>query len=341
MTFRDPWLLALALVLPAIAVLRLRRRGRSRPAVVFANTAGLRAAGSGLRARLASVVPPCLRILAGVALAVALARPQVGRAETRILSEGIDIVIAVDRSASMLAEDMTGDGEGGEGRRSRLEAARDVIASFIGGRDSDRIGLVLFAGHAFTQCPLTLDYGILRGFVRLLTCVEPGSPDDGTAIGEGLATAVARLVEARGKSRVVILLTDGRNNRGEIDPGRAADLAAASGIRVYAIGVGTRGKAPFPVVDRFGRRGYTWAPVDIDEETLSTIATRTGGRSFRATDLEALKAIWSEIDRLERTERETPRYLEYEELCGLPLGAAVVLLVLEVVLGGTVFRRLP
>jgi Ca-activated chloride channel family protein len=227
-----------------------------------------------------------MRTLGLCALVVAAARPQTGITSENVLTEGIDIVLVVDISSSMLAEDL---------EPNRLEAAKAVAAGFVGGRRNDRISLVAFAGEAFTQAPLTLDYGVVTS---LLAELDPGMIEDGTAVGMGLATAVKRLEASEAASKVVILLTDGRSNRGEIGPITAARAAQALGIRVYTIGAGSQGTARVPVSDPLRGRVYATMRVDIDEETLGEVATITGGRYFRATDADALGQIYAELDRL-------------------------------------------
>ncbi len=270
-----------------------------------------------------------LRVLALATLIVAFARPQSGISGEDVITEGIDIILALDISSSMLAEDLT---------PNRVGAAKQVAADFVGGRRNDRIGLVIFAGEAYTQVPLTLDYGVVSD---LLGELQVGMIEDGTAIGMGLATAVKRLEGSDAESKVVILLTDGRNNRGEVDPVTAAQMAQAFDIRVYAIGAGTRGEAPIPVSDpMFGRR-YVRMPVDIDEDALREVATLTGGQYFRATDRESLESIYREIDELETTEIEVQHYTRYGELFHYPLVFGLLLVVLEVGLGNTVLRKIP
>ncbi len=271
-----------------------------------------------------------LRALALATLIVAFARPQTGVSGEEVLTEGIDIVLALDLSSSMLAEDLT---------PTRVEAVKQVAASFVEGRRNDRIGLVVFAGQAFTQAPLTLDYNVL---MSLLSELEVGMiAEDGTAIGMGLATAVKRLQESDAESKVVILLTDGRNNRGEIDPVTAAQMAQALDIKVYSIGAGTRGDAPITIDDpTFGRRRMRMR-VDVDEPTLRAVAEQTGGRFFRATDRQSLEEIYREIDELETTEVEVEHYTHYGELFHYPLALGLLLVVLEVGLGNTVLRKIP
>jgi len=270
-----------------------------------------------------------MRVLALAAFIVAFARPQTGVTGEDVFTEGIDIVLALDISSSMLAEDL---------EPNRIEAAKAVAANFVRGRRNDRVGLVVFAGEAFTQAPLTLDYDVIA---TLLGELQVGMIEDGTAIGMGLATAVKRLEESEAESKVVVLLTDGRNNRGEIDPSTAAQMAQALGVRVYTIGAGTRGTARIPVDDPvFGRR-YVPMRVELDDEVLEETARLTGGRYFRATDTESLQNIYAEIDELERTEIEVEQFTRYGELFHIPLGVGLGLVVLELALGGTVLRKIP
>ena len=270
-----------------------------------------------------------LRNLAIIALIIAFARPQTGVTAENVTTDGIDIVMALDLSTSMLAEDL---------EPNRIEAAKEVATDFVRGRRNDRIGLVVFAGNAFTQAPLTLDYEMVS---TVLNELETGIIEDGTAIGMGLATAVKRLQDSEASSKVIVLLTDGRNNRGEIDPVTAAQMAQALDIRIYAIGAGTQGVARVPVDDPlFGRR-YAQMRVDIDEATLQETATLTGGRYFRATDRESLEQIYAEIDELETTEIEVEQFTRYGELFPIPLLVGLVLLLLEVCLARTVMRKIP
>ena len=270
-----------------------------------------------------------LRSLGLAALIVAFARPQTGVTAENVTTEGVDIVLALDLSSSMLAEDLD---------PNRIEAAKAVAADFVAGRRNDRIGLVVFAGDAFTQVPLTLDHGIVTAVLGEL---ETGVIEDGTAIGMGLATAVKRLQGSSAESKVVVLLTDGRNNRGEIDPVTAAQMAAALGVRIYAVGAGAEGVARVPVDDPlFGRR-YAQMRVDVDEPTLRETADLTGGRYFRATDRASLEEIYAEIDALETTEMEVEQFTRYGELFHVPLAAGLALLVLEMTLARTVLRKIP
>ena len=270
-----------------------------------------------------------LRNLALIALIVAFARPQTGVTAENVTTDGIDIVMALDLSTSMLAEDL---------EPNRIEATKQVATDFVRGRRNDRIGLVVFAGNAFTQAPLTLDYGMVS---TVLSELETGIIEDGTAIGMGLATAVKRLQDSDASSKVIVLLTDGRNNRGEIDPVTAAQMAQALDIRIYAIGAGTQGVARVPVDDPlFGRR-YAQMRVDIDETTLQETAALTGGRYFRATDRESLEQIYTEIDELEKTELEVEQFTRYGELFHIPLLLGLTLLLLEACLARTVMRKIP
>lgn len=268
------------------------------------------------------------RILTVILLIVALARPQSTSRGENVSTEGIDIVLATDISGSMLAEDF---------RPNRIEAAKKVAIDFIEGRPTDRIGLVVFAGESFTQCPLTLDHPVV---VNLLKEVKSGMIADGTAIGMGLATAVSRLKESKAKSRVIILLTDGVNNRGSIDPLTAAGIAQSFGLRVYTIGVGTVGVAPYPVQTPFGVQ-YQNMQVEIDEALLQKIADQTGGKYFRATDNRKLKAIYEEIDRLEKTKIEVTQFRRHKEEFYSAATVAGIFLLLEVFLAQTVFRKVP
>lgn len=272
-----------------------------------------------------------LRLLALALIIVALARPQSGHTEEEVTTEGIDIVLSLDISGSMLAEDFK--------PRNRVEAAKLVAEQFITGRRSDRIGMVVFSARSFTQCPLTLDYGVLINFLKK---VEVGMiKEDGTAIGLGLATAVDRLRNSKAKSKVIILLTDGRNNAGEIDPLTAARVAQAFNVRIYTVGVGTRGEAMYPVQDPFFGKRYVRMPVDIDEETLTQIADLTDGQYFRATDRQSLEKIFAEIDKLEKTKIEVKQFTRYRELFVGWLVAALGLVFVETVLANTKFRKIP
>ena len=286
MKFANPYLLwLLALVVPMVAYY-IYRTLQGGAAIRISSVAGARKAPRTLRYWLRHA-PFVLRVAAVAALIVALARPQDVEEQSRTNAEGIDIMLAIDISSSMLARDFTPD---------RLTAAKEVAGEFIADRYGDRIGLAVFAGESFTQSPLTTDKGSLQ---TLLARLRSGVIEDGTAIGNGLATAINRLRESEAKSKVIILLTDGVNNRGEIAPLMAAGIAADMGIKVYTIGVGTRGKAPYPAIDMFGEMTFQMMDVEIDEDTLTKIAEQTCGKYFRATDKQKLKAIYDEINELE------------------------------------------
>ncbi len=328
--FANPWLLLCLALLPVLILLYARWMQRSRRAVRYSDLATLVKVNS----RWASVkqhLPFALRIAALVLMIIALARPRSGVVFEDVTSEGVDIVLTMDVSTSMLAEDL-------RPGANRLDVARQVVDQFIAGRRHDRIGLVAFAAKAITRCPLTLDYRVLASQVELL---KIGSIEDGTAIGVALASSVNRLLESKARSRVIILLTDGVNNRGEIDPITAAQVARAKGVKVYTIGAGTRGTARVPVRDQFGRVRYVDQKVEIDEQTLTEIATVTGGQYYRATDAGELDRIYREIDSLEKTEIEVREYTRYHELFALFLLPGLALFVLELVLGATILKTIP
>ena len=327
--FADPYLLLLLALPPLLVFLYLRRARKKGAALRYSSLGLVREAASRSSARLRHL-PFALRTLGLVLLIVAFARPQSGVSGEEILTEGIDILMVLDLSSSMLAEDL---------KPNRVEAAKEVAAEFVSGRRNDRIGLIVFAGLSFTQVPLTLDYDVL---LKFLSEVQVGQIEDGTAIGMGLATAVKRLRFSDAESKVVVLVTDGRNNSGEIDPLTAAQLAQTFGLRVYSIGVGTRGVAPYPVRDPLtGQRRYIQRQVDIDEDTLTKVAESTGGRYFRATDRQSLGTVYREIDQLEKTEITVEEYTRYGELFPLPLALGLLLLLFEVGLSQTALRKVP
>jgi Ca-activated chloride channel family protein len=326
-SFANPAFLWLLLLIPAGAVYWWWRRRAMITTVQFSSLKAFEGAPRSLRERLKHI-PLALRFLVVACLIVALARPQSVSSRENLSTEGIDIVLVLDISGSMLAEDFT---------PNRLVAAKKVADEFVEGRTNDRIGLVIFSAESFTQCPLTLDYPVLK---NLLGEVKNGMIADGTAIGLALANGVNRLKDSKAKSKVVILLTDGVNNRGEIDPITAAKIAATYGIRVYTVGVGAQGMAPFPVQTPFGIRRQMMQ-VDLDEKTLVAVASMTGGKYFRATDNEKLKAIYQEIDKLERTKIEVTAYRKYTELFPQWLMAGTFLLLAEIGLGATVLRKVP
>ena len=328
MNFASPYYLWLLAALPLLAgwyIWQLRRGGA---AIRISSIAGAAGAPKTVRYWLQHL-PFVLRIAALGLLIVALARPQGIEENARTNTEGIDIVLAIDVSGSMLARDFKPD---------RITAAKEVAGDFIADRRGDRLGLVVFAGEAFTQSPLTTDQSTLQ---TLLGRIRSGLIEDGTAIGNGLATAINRLRESEAKSKVIILLTDGVNNRGEIAPLTAAEIAKAQGIRVYTIGVGTQGMAPYPAVDMFGNMTFVQQKVEIDEKTLREIASLTGGRYFRATDKAKLKAIYDEINQLEKSKIERYEHITYHELYLAWLLAALALLLAEFLLTHLVLKRIP
>ncbi|MGH7664750.1 MAG: VWA domain-containing protein [Gemmatimonadaceae bacterium] len=309
-----PWMLLFLLLLP----LWWWWRSRHRPAAITFSRAGTLARGP-RAGRMAPKVMFLLRNLMLAAVVVALARPRTGASAETVTSEGINIVIVMDLSSSMLAQDFQ--------PQNRLEVAKEKVRQFIAQRRSDRIGVVAFAGEALTQVPLTTDYPVVDAAVSNLSA---GQLEDGTAIGTAIATAANRLRNAPGNSRVMVLLTDGENNRGAIDPRTAARAAAEFDIRIYTIGVGTEGMAPVPVGRGiFGLR-YENRPVRIDEDLLRDVAEITDGRYFRARDAAALQAIYQQIDRLERVPVRTRSYVRYTEQYTIPLTFALVALVLEI-----------
>ncbi len=328
MHFASPyylWLLALIVPMIAYYVWRVRQGGA---AIQISTVEGVLRAPKSVRYYLRHL-PFVLRTAAYALLVVALARPQGIEQNVRTSTEGIDIMLSIDVSGSMLARDFKPD---------RITAAKEVAASFISDRVGDRLGLVVFAGEAFTQSPLTTDQSTLQ---TLLTRIRSGLIEDGTAIGNGLATAINRLRESEAKSKVIILLTDGINNRGEIAPMTAAEIARAQGIRVYTIGVGSRGTAPYPAVDMFGNMTFINQKVEIDEKTLTEIARLTGGRYFRATDKEKLQAIYDEINQLEKSRVEVTERITYHELFLGWVLAALALLTAELLLSNLVLKRIP
>ena len=273
-------------------------------------------------------IPFLLRTAALALIVIAIARPRSSEQIEKVDTEGIDIILAMDVSTSMLARDLTPD---------RINASKDIAIEFISQRPSDRMGIVVFAGESFTQCPLTTDRATL---INLMKEVQTDLIEDGTAIGNGLATAVARMKDSDAKSRVVILLTDGVNNRGEISPQMAAEIAKTYGIRVYAIGVGKEGTAPYPVMTPWGVQVQN-VKVEIDEKLLSEIAESTGGRYFRATDNTKLAEIYSEINKMEKARTTIDSFPIYKELFGKYALLALLAILLELVFNWFIIRRLP
>ncbi len=331
--FASPWWLLLLLLLPLQAWWQLRGGPAHHGALRFPAAGSLKRISPAVWVRLRHAA--FVLLLVGEAVFIlALARPQSGRIEQRITSEGVDIVLALDVSGSMRAYDL-----GSE----RLTVAREVVERFIENRASDRIGMVVFAGEAFTQCPLTIDYGILKKLLENVSITMDGTIPDGTAIGMAIATAANRLRLSDAKSKVVILLTDGSNNAGIIDPITAARAAARVGVRIYAIGAGVEGRAPIKVDDPFFGERVEFIENSINEDILREVARITGGRFYRATSRSGLEDVYREIGEMEQSEVETleiPRYTELTFKYALvPLGIALVLL--SFVLRNTVFRTLP
>ena len=277
--------------------------------------------------------PFTLRVLAFILLVLVLARPQTTDNWQNTEMEGIDIMMAVDVSTSMLAEDL---------KPNRLEAAKQVASEFINGRPNDNIGLTIFAGEAFTQCPLTVDHGVLLNLFHGIKgdIAQRGLIEDGTAIGMGIANAVSRLKESKAKSKVIILLTDGSNNRGDISPLTAAEIAQKFGIRIYTIGVGTNGTAPYPMQTYAGVQ-YVNVPVEIDEQTLTQIAGTTNGNYYRATSNSKLKEVYREIDKLEKTKLNVKEFSKREEAFAVFGLWAFVCVLFEVLLRTTVLKKIP
>ena len=328
MHFASPyylWLLTLLVPMIGYYVWRTLQGGA---AIQISSVAGVVRAPRTVRYYLRHL-PFALRAAAFALLVVALARPQDVEQNVRTNAEGIDIMLAIDVSGSMLARDFKPD---------RITAAKEVAGSFIADRYGDRIGLVAFAGEAFTQSPLTTDQSTLQ---TLLARIRSGLIEDGTAIGNGLATAINRLRESDAKSKVIILLTDGVNNQGQIAPMTAAEIAKAQGIRVYTIGVGSEGMAPYPAIDMFGNLTFVSQKVEIDEKVLKAISDMTGGKYFRATDKDKLKAVYNEINQLEKSKIEVTEHISYHELFLTWVLAALGLLMAEFLLSNLVLKRIP
>lgn len=327
--FQDPIFLIFVLVAIGLLVYYFKFKKAKAASIRYSDVNLVRRLKPSIRLRERHILP-VLRALAIIFLAFALARPQSGRKGQEISSEGIDIMLVLDISGSMRAEDFK--------PHNRLYVAKQVIKEFIQGRHSDRIGLVVFSKQSFTQCPLTLDYGVLFSF---LDQVDFGMIEDGTAIGLAIANAVNRLRESEVKSKVVILLSDGRNNAGEIDPTTAAQAAKAMKVKIYTIGAGKPGNAPYPIDDPiFGRR-YIYIENEIDEPTLKQIARITGGEYFRAKDEKALARIYNQISQMEMTEIKVKEYLQYNELFSNYAFVGLLLLVMEIVLANTRYRKIP
>ncbi len=331
MSFAHPYLLLLLLLLPILAWLQGKRGQNS--AFLYSSVQLVKPL-SGLTRSRAGRILLMLRWVALTLFIIALAQPRFIKGESSSRASGIDIVVAVDLSGSMAAEDF----EIERKRVNRLTIAKDVLQKFIDHRPADRIGLVAFAGRAYIASPLTLDHDFLR---QNLDRLYLGMIEDRTAIGSALTSALNRLRDLKSKSKIVILMTDGQNNAGKVPPLTAAEVAQTMKVKVYTIGVGTRGTAPMPYVNVFGQKEYQQVAVDIDEETLTKMADRTGGKYFRADNSDNLRKIYAEIDRLEKTEMDVKKYRQYEELFAWAILAGLVVLLLEIILSQTVWRKLP
>jgi len=325
-TFADPLYLYMLAIIPAMVAFYVIKQQKTTASLRMPGLQTFTGARITFRHYLRHILF-ALRIIALTLLIIVLARPQATDKFQNTSTEGIDIVLTLDISGSMLARDF---------RPDRLEASKNVATEFISGRPYDRIGLVVFSGESFTQCPLTTDHAVL---VNLLREIQSGMIEDGTAIGMGLATAVNRIKDSEAKSKVIILLTDGVNNRGEIAPATAAGIAKTYGIRVYTIGVGTQGMAPYPVQTPFGIQ-YQNMPVEIDEAILQEISQATGGKYFRATDNDKLVQVYNEIDKLEKSKIDVKQFSRKEEKFLIPSLIAFCLLILEVLIRNTLFRNL-
>ncbi|HEY5706301.1 MAG TPA: VWA domain-containing protein [Terrimicrobiaceae bacterium] len=329
--FAHPWVLLLLLLLPILAALKGRFGGT--PAVTFSSTSTLSALGRRRRSR-AGALLALLAHLALASLIVALARPQLGRTLTRVQASGVDIMLALDVSSSMLAEDYDIGGR----QANRLEAVKSVTEEFIQQRPNDRIGIVAFAGRPYLVSPLTLDHDWL---IRNLDRLEVGLVEDGTAIGSAVASAANRLKDKEAKSKLILLLTDGDNTAGRVSPLTATEAAKTLGVRIYTIGAGTHGVVRMPKRDVFGRTVYAYGQMKYNDELLKQIASISNGKFFRATDMHALKEVFAEIDQMEKTKVEVEKTADYQDLFPIFLLAGFVLLGSEVLLSQTVWKRLP
>lgn len=326
--YENPQILWLLFILVPMVAYYIFRTFQGRAAVQISSIEGVATARRTYRYYLRHI-PFILRMCVVALLILVMARPQSSENKTNVNAEGIDIVMALDISGSMLARDFVPD---------RIGAAKDITSQFIIERPTDRIGLVVFAGEAFTQTPLTTDHVTL---VNLLSQIQSGMIADGTAIGNGLATAVNRLKESDAPSKVIVLLTDGVNNSGQIDPLSAADIAAEFGLRVYTIGVGSEGVAPYPAYDPWGNLVFQQGKVEIDEALLNEISEKTGGRYFRATDNTKLAEIYAEINKLEKAKVEVENFTKYSEIYHMFLLLAVGILLIELLCRYVIFRQIP
>ncbi len=332
MIFHNPqyfWLLFLLLPLFFIK----KPSGNSRGSLLYSSISLLLKPPKSWRAK-GEALLPWLQILAVILLITALARPQVGVKQTMIHRQGIDIILALDVSTSMLAEDFIDQGQ----RVNRFQIVREVAGDFIQKRPQDRIGIVIFAGRPYILSPLTWDHEWCQ---KRLDEAYPGMIEDGTGVGSALMTAVNRLKDSSGKSKVIILLTDGNNNTGATPPATAAEVASSLQIIVHTIGAGSKGPVPYPVLDSFGQKSYQYSTFDLDEALLKEVSQKTNGQFFLATNTKTLKAVFNRIDKMEKTQIKMPDYRDYHELYPYFLSGALLLLILEFLLSHTVLRRLP
>lgn len=332
MTLADSNYLFLLLLLIPYLLWYVLKHHESHPVMMVSSSSSFRNAPKSFRQRLIHL-PFILRLVCVAMVIVALARPQTSTERTDTDIEGIDIMLCMDVSTSMLAMDL---------KPNRVDAARQVAISFVSGRPNDNIGLTIFAGEAFTQCPMTVDHAILLNMLNGMNTnlIDSGRLDDGTAIGMGLANAITRLKDSKAKSKVVILLTDGSNNSGQMSPNLAADIAKSYGIRVYTVAVGTNGTAPYPITVA-GHQETIMVPVEIDTKTLKEISDKTDGKSYRAADTKSLQRVYEEIDQLERTKMKVTVYSKPVDKFMLFILIAVIALAAELLLRHTILRRLP
>ena len=328
--FADPGYLYLLLLIPLLAYWYWTKRGRGSSKIRFSDIGIVKKVGKTTKQHLRHSVF-LLRLLFLSMVILALARPQSGSKMQETSTEGVDIILALDVSSSMLAEDFK--------PKNRLEAAKKVAQEFIAGRQNDRLGMVIFAGESFTQCPLTLDYGVL---LNLLESTKVADDDwDGTAIGMGIVNAVNRLRDSKAKSKVIILLTDGVNNKGQVDPITSARIAESYDIKIYTIGAGSKGTALYPIDDPLLGKRYISRPVEIDENVLREIAKITGGQYFRATNTEKLAEIYQEIGEMEKTKIEVQEFTRYDEYFVYFLTFGLLFFAIEIITTNTVFRKIP
>jgi len=330
-SFANPWLLCLLFGVPILAYFKGRFGGTA--GILFSTTSRLAQIGQRRRSRAGAILAGLIYFSLAL-FVIALARPQLGRVVTRVQATGVDIMLAMDVSRSMLAEDFTI----GNTRANRIEAVKRVTEQFIRERTNDRIGIVAFAGRPYLVSPLTLDHDWL---IQNLDRLRIGLVEDGTAVGSAIASASNRLKDKEAKTKLIVLLTDGDNNAGKVMPLTAAEAAKTLGIRIYTIGAGTEGEAPFPMTNAFGRTVYRNVLVKFDEKALQEIATITNGKFFRATDTESLTTIFAEIDKLEKSKIEVEKTAQYRDLFQWFLIPGLACLLLEMLLSQTLWRRLP